>query len=115
MATATAYAGIDAKLYRQTAKRIWGEPDTLFRADIPIPDSIADKASAVIMMRLDQISTEQQIQNTIYKASGRTNRTLRRHLRRTMVKLLDQKAVEDYGDTEFGVKENIKYRGPMLS
>ena len=51
MATATAYAGIDAKLYRQTAKRIWGEPDTLFRADIPIPDSIADKASAVIMMR----------------------------------------------------------------
>lgn len=58
MATATAYAGIDAKLYRQTAKRIWGEPDTLFRADIPIPDSIADKASAVIMMRLDQISTE---------------------------------------------------------
>lgn len=114
MATATAYAGIDAKLYRQTAKRIWGEPDTLFRADIPIPDSIADKASAVIMMRLDQISTEQQIQNTIYKASGRTNRTLRRHLRRTMVKLLDQKAVEDYGDTEFGVKENIKYRGLQL-
>lgn len=31
-----------------------------------------------------------------------------------MVRLLDQKAVEDYGDTEFGVKENIKYRGLQL-
>lgn len=114
LAAAAAHAGIDAKLYRQTAKRIWGEADTLFRADMPIPDSIADKSSAVIMMRLDRISTKQQIQNTIYKASGRTNRTIRCHLRRTMVKLLDQKAVEDYGDTEFGVKENIKYRGLLL-
>ncbi len=113
-AVTTAYGAIDAKFYRQTAERVWSQPDTLFRADISIPDSIAAKASAVIMMRLDDISAEQQVQNTIYKASGRTNRTLRQHLRRTMVKLLDQKALDEYGEAEFGEKEDIKVHGLLL-
>lgn len=114
LSATSAWCGIDAKLYRKTAEKVWSRPDSLFRADTPIPDSIAANASAVIIMRLDEITTSQQTQNTIYKADGRTNRTLRQHLRRTMVKLLDQKAVEDYGETEFGEKANVKFHGLLL-
>lgn len=110
-----AEAAIDRKFYDRSAETVWGQPDSTFRATIPVPDSLAAKNSAVILAWRDDYDVDNVIQNSLYKASGETNRMQRKHLQRKMVKLLDQSAVERYTEFEFGEEAEVKIMSRVLA
>lgn len=96
-------AGINKGFFKKTAEKVWNsDSEGLFNPTTSIPDSITEGQSGVIIARLDHFETRRDEQNTIYNATGRTNRTIVCHTRRSMVKLLDQSAVNYYSDFEFG-------------
>lgn len=103
MPCAISGAGINKGFFKKAAEKVWAiDADGIFNPAAPVPDSIAGGQSAVIIARQDHFETRREEQNTIYDATGRTNRTVVRHARRSMVKLLDQSAVDYYSDFEFG-------------
>ncbi len=96
-------AGINKGFFKTATEKVWNlDTEGLFNPTTPVPDSISAGQSAVIIARQDDFETKRDEQNTIYDASGRTNRTIVRHTRRSMVKLLDQSAVDYYSEFEFG-------------
>ncbi len=96
-------AGINKGFFKKAAESAWKlDSEGLFDAQKPIPDSIAAGQSAVVIARHDDFVGDRIEQNTIYTQTGRTNRTALTHITRSMVKLLDQSAVEAFGDFEFG-------------
>lgn len=96
-------ASINKGFFKKAAEKVWAtDSEGIFNPATEIPDSVAEGQSGVIIARLDHFETEREEQNTIYSATGRTNRTKVRHTRRSMVKLLDQSAVGYYSDFEFG-------------
>lgn len=95
--------GIDKGFFKKAAKKVWSlDSENIFNAATAIPDSVAKGQSGVIIARHDYFEVRREEQNTIYDATGRTNRTIVNHARRSMVKLLDQSAVERYSEFEFG-------------
>lgn len=98
-----AVAGINNGFFKKAAEKVWSlGNDSVFNPATPVSDSIACGQSAVIIARQDHFETKREEQNTIYDATGRTNRAIVRHIRRSMVRLLDQSAVDYYSDFEFG-------------
>lgn len=96
-------AGINKNFMKKAAKKVWAmDSEGIFDATVEIPDSLAESFSAVVIARHDAFTGDRVENNTIYTASGRTNRTVLNHIRRSMVKLLDESAVEEYGTFEFG-------------
>lgn len=103
----SATAAIDKKFHDKIAGKIWSDNDSLFRPDIAIPDSLLANNSAVIISKLDDIEAYIEKVATPYKASGFTNRIRRKHLSRTMVKLLDRSAFDDFSEFEFSEKASV--------
>ncbi len=96
-------AGINKGFYKKAAKKVWAmDSEGLFDPSTAIADSIAEGQSAVVIARQDDFVGKRIENNSIYTASGRTNRTHLEHTERSMVKLLDESALEDYGTFEFG-------------
>lgn len=96
-------AGINKGFFRKSAEKVWKlESEGVFNPATPIPDSVAEGQSGVVIARLDHFETKRDEQNTIYHSTGRTNRTIVQHTRRSMVKLLDQSAVSHFSEFEFG-------------
>lgn len=105
------FGAIDKKYYNRIADKVWKTPDSLFIAETEVPDSLIKENSAVIIAWSDDIDVDHIVNNSIYTSSGQTNRMRREHVKRAMVKLLDQSAIEKYSDFEFGYQREIKYRG----
>lgn len=114
--TGTAEAKIDKGLYKKAAQKAWSlEEDSIFNIATPIPDSIANGQSAVIIASLDNVVGRREEQNTIYSSTGRTNRTAATHIRRRMVKLLDRSAVERYSEFTVEAARKRHSYGSVLS
>lgn len=97
-----AAAGINKGFFKKAAKTVWEMPsENLFDPKKEIPAEVSRGQSAVVIARHDDFGKRIE-QNTIYESSGRTNRTSLKHVRRSMVKLLDASAIEYYGEFEFG-------------
>ena len=103
----TADAAIDKKFHDKIAKKIWSDSDTLFDAGIAIPDSLLENNAAVIISYLDDVEAYIEKVATPYKASGFTNRTRRKHLRRVLVKILDRSAFDDFSEYEFSKRTTL--------
>lgn len=96
-------AGINKGFFKKAAEKVWAiDKDGIFNPATPVPDSLAAGQSGVIIARQDHFDTKRDEQNTIYDATGRTNRTIVGHTRRSMVRMLDQSAVDYYSEFEFG-------------
>lgn len=96
-------AGINKGFFKKAAKKVWAMPaEGIFNRATPIADSVAAGQSGVIIARHDHFDVSRDEQNTIYDETGRTNRTVVHHTSRSMVKLLDQSAIDRYSDFEFG-------------
>lgn len=95
-------ANINKGFFNKAAKNVWGmESENLFDPKTEIPEVFTKDNSAVYIASHDHFDTHRQEQNTIYTATGRTNRTQLKHTWRRMVKILDQSAVEDFSEFEF--------------
>lgn len=105
---------LDKKFYNKVADQIWNTPDSLFDATVTIPDSLIENNSAIILAWSDDIDLDHVVQNSIYTSTGQTNRLVKNHVSRQMIKLLDQSAIDDYSEFEFGHSEDIKYRGFVI-
>ncbi|MCH5218969.1 MAG: DUF3857 domain-containing protein [Muribaculaceae bacterium] len=106
--------GIDKKFYSKTAEQVWSKDKDLFNPHIEIADSLTANNSAVILAWSDDVFVDRVVQNTIYSATGQTNRTDKKYTKRVMVKLLDQNAIDKYSEFEFGQKFDIKFRGSII-
>lgn len=110
-----AQGAIDKKFYKKVTEEIWSKNDTIFNANTVIPDSLLDNNSAVIIAWADDYDVDHIAQTTPYKASGLTNRLKKNHVKRMMIKLLDQSAIEDFSDFEFGETAEISIMSRLLA
>lgn len=98
-------AGINKSFFNKAAREAWAlGSDSLFNANATVPDSIADANSAVVIAAHDHFITNRVEQNSIYSATGRTNRTTLTHITKRMVKICDAAALEEFGSFDFGSK-----------
>ncbi len=99
--------GADAKFFRKAADRVWNMRPDLFDPHREIPDSIKEGTSAVIIGEYNYLQGG-------YKAfedmRGVETRSESETFTRRMVKLLDQKAVEEFSKHEFGESARIGAR-----
>ncbi|MDE5870627.1 MAG: DUF3857 domain-containing protein [Muribaculaceae bacterium] len=102
-----AMMGADAKFFRKAADRVWNMRPDLFDPHREIPDSIKEGTSAVIIGEYNYLQGG-------YKAfedtRGVETRSESETFTRRMVKLLDQKAVEEFSKHEFGESARIGAR-----
>lgn len=104
----SADAKVNAKYLEKMSKSIWNQQESTFDPNTAIADSLLDNNSAVIISALDIIDAKRDTQVSAHKASGEKNRSVRQHTRRTMVKLLDESAVEHFSEFEFDGDRELK-------
>ena len=93
------YAISDAKFQKAAAKKVWTERNDIFDASVDIPDSISDGASAVFIADYYRVMAQYETVRNLHRETTRTRRT---RWNRRMVKLYDNKAIEDFSEHEFG-------------
>lgn len=116
IAAAIPAMALNEKFFHKADEKVWTMEIPEFNPRAEIPDSVADGASAVIIADYLDIKVDREIQQSALKATGMTNRMTRDKIRRVMVKMLDQSAVERFTDFEFGDRESFHLKGmlPML-
>lgn len=97
----------DMKFQKKAAEKVWKIHPDLFNPQREIPDSLREKFSAVVIGQLDFVDAEYKVYQD---ARGTETRSNRNYFTRRMVKLLDQKGVEDFSKHEFGEKGSLKSR-----
>ncbi len=95
---ATLFAA-DMKFFKKSAETVWNYRPELFNAAREVPDSLADKYSAVILMNLYYFDAKHELQENLHGDKTSTRRTIFVH---RMVKLLDDNAVQEFSQHEFG-------------
>lgn len=114
LAGMSASAALDKKFYNKIADAVWKNSDNIFNPEKTIPDSLTANNSAVIIAWSDDIDVDHIRNTTIYSSTGETNRMKKEHVKRVMVKLLDQSAIDNYSEMEFGHQREIKFRGFII-
>lgn len=94
----SAEAASDKKFFKKAADRVWSTRNELFDPSVAIPDSLKEGVSAVVLADYNFIDADYDY----YEFA-----TKRTFWNRRMVKLLDNKAVEDFTEFEFGQKERL--------
>lgn len=98
------FGQVSDSFLKNASKKVWSTEIPEFNAQTPIPDSLLENNSAVIIAEYHDIdASHSQISNMTLR-----NTTTSRYTRRFMVKLLDQAAIERYSEFEFGDKNSGK-------
>lgn len=97
----------DLKFQKKIAEKVWNTHPDLFNPQREIPDSLRERFSAVVIGQLDFMDAEYKAYQDMRGTETRTNRN---YFTRRMVKILDQKGVEDFSKHEFGEKGSLKTR-----
>lgn len=112
-------AQVSDKFLENTAKTVWAMEIPEFNPSTPIPDSLAANNSAVVIARYYGLNGDydNQFNPTKQRTYGisANNATKFTYLRRSMVKLLDQTAVDEFSDFEFGEETIVKKRHHELA
>lgn len=98
-------AAINKKYFEKAAAEVWNNNLDFFNPNVEIPDSVSNNASAVIIGTYDNIDLKYEFRQS---SITETNRATRRLYTRTMVKLLDQSAIDKYSKFEFGQSMKLK-------
>ncbi|MDO4336379.1 MAG: hypothetical protein Q4C37_11225 [Bacteroidales bacterium] len=99
--------GADMKFQKKAAEKVWGTRSDLFDPMREIPDSLKEHFSAVVIGQYDYLEADY---NSYETQRGVETHSKRVYFTRRMVKLLDQKAVEEFSKHEFGSKAAVKSR-----
>ena len=97
-----------AKINQRGAKAAWDMASPVFNPKTPIPDSMAQSNSAVIIAHYNGLSAVHEYTPSIVKeqrADYGSNITRAREIERVMIKLLDKDAVKRHANFEFGKKD----------
>ena len=105
VATTFATNAADLKFFKKTAEKIWKIQPELFDATKSVPDSIANKHSAVILSKHYYLTADYDASRNDLADKTFTKRKAFVHY---MVKLLDQNAVEEFSKHEFGESMRAK-------
>lgn len=97
----------DMKFQKKAAEKVWSMRPDLFNPQREIPDSLKDHFSAVVIGQYDFVDADYHAHDGIRGVESRSNRF---SFTRKMVKLLDQKAVEEFSKHEFGGSATVKAR-----
>ncbi len=114
----TASAEIDKKYYKKVAEKVWGAEMPGFDPDADLTDSIFQGQNAAYIARYIGLTAvyDNDLNPTKQRIIGLSNSNITKAtlLRRTMVKINDAAAAEDF--TEFSVNPEIKtdYRGHVF-
>lgn len=107
-------AQVSDKFLENTAKAVWAMDIPEFAPATPIPDSLAAANSAVVIARYFGLNAvyDNDFNPTKQRTYGipTNNVTKFTYIRRSMIKLLDQTAVDEYSDFEFGEERMVRQR-----
>lgn len=106
------------KINSRGAKAVWGMDLPAFDPATPIADSIASANSAVIIARYRGLDAHYVETTNIVKERLTGYGSIKieaKEINRTMVKLLDRKAVETFADFEFGEKDEQRSGNLLLA
>lgn len=96
------------KFFSKASEIVWGIENPNFNASIEVPDSLYGNESAVFIaaLRSVEVSRESSLNITKYANTGKaySNAIDCKMIIRMMVKLNDVKAVEEYSEFDFAVK-----------
>ncbi len=113
--TASASAEYDKKFFEKAQEIVWGKEDPDFNASTALPDSLYGDESAVIIATHHKIDVKrvQQLSIGKYTTSGKafTNAIEMKSINRTMIKLNDANAVEEYSDFDFATDRQTDIGG----
>lgn len=116
--TISANAKIDLKFYNKAADCVWGMPLKQFRADILLSDSIYENMSAVYIAKYIGIEAihDQSPNAAKFKLTkvANSNAVKLNRIERTMVKLHDASAVEEYSEFHIDVSKKKTLKGFTL-
>ncbi len=101
-------AGLDRKLFKRAAEKVWSSGNSYFDVNRAVPDSIADSVSAVILTRYAGIEASLEAFSNAMTSTRRVKRT---HFTREMVKLLDNSAIEKFSEFTFGGRSKVEIPG----
>ncbi len=94
-----AFGASSFKFNKKAAEKVWSTRNDLFDPKAEIPDSLRQGASAVFIADYYNITANREFYST---PASETNRMRRMRWNRRMVKLFDQKAIEEFSEHEFG-------------
>ena len=94
----------DVNFQKKAAETVWSTRPNLFDPHREIPDSLKDSYSAVIIGQYDYVYADYHTSKNSFTTTTSAQRVI---FTRKMVKLLDQKAVEDFSKHEFGEKREV--------
>lgn len=97
----------DLKFQKKIADKVWKIHPDLFNPQREIPDSLREKFSAVVIGQLDFVDAGYDVYQDMKGTETKSNRF---YFTRRMVKILDQKGVEDFSKHEFGEKGSLRTR-----
>lgn len=87
------------KFNKKAAEKVWNTRNDLFDPKAEISDSLRQGASAVFIADYYNVTANREYYST---PRSETNRTRRMRWNRRMVKLFDNKAIEEFSEHEFG-------------
>lgn len=104
----------DMKFFKKAAEKVWDSDPELFNPKRAVPDSLAEKHSAVILAR--HVVLNANYEQSLNGMSDKTF-TKRNFLIHRMVKILDQNGVEEFSKHEFGetMRQKVLYYTYMKS
>ncbi len=114
ISTMDASAGVDKKFYQKAIDNVWQNDDSVFDSNTQIPDSLSSGNSAVIIGWRDQYDIDNIVEKAIFMPTGFTNRVKCTSVKRQMVKLFDQTAVDKFTEFEFDGNREIKISNSVL-
>lgn len=114
-----ANAEIDKKFYKKAAETVWGMNLPQFDPKADLSDSIFQNQSGIYIARYTSLDAKYSAEIDASKLSTiglqNSNSTSAVYLRRTMVKLNDASAVEEFSEFSISPSKKEDYRGYVLT
>lgn len=104
LAVPTMDAKINQKFFRKAADKVWKTGAEYFDPKVEIPDSISADASAVIIADYNFVDVDRNYFENNFRTTDQSKRT---KFTRTMVKILDESALEKFSEFKFGSKQKV--------
>lgn len=112
------HAAVDKKHFEKVAKEIWSSDMPQFNPEADLSDSLFQNRSGVYIARYTGLEARYDNDMNSAKISvtgiSNNNAIKAKYLQRTMVKLLDQKAVEHFGEFSIQPKTKEAHSGFVL-
>lgn len=108
----------DNRFFRSASNKVWSQERPEFNPSAELSDSIFDGAGAVVIARYVHIDARRVNEDHMVKQRvfgiPKTEAIKERRLNRTMVKILDEKALERHSSFDYHTGDRIEQKGYVL-